>query len=118
MAQTVRQHKTLQFLRQRQIAYKLAFSKKRIVTSLRRAFRSVFGSYAGQAVLIDLAKFCRAHETTYHPTQDRRTQEILEGRRQVWIRIQDHMRLSQEQLFTIYSGQNFPAELEGENDDG
>lgn len=77
----------LDFLRQRQRAYQLWF-----------------GSPAGQEVLIDLARFCRAAETCYH--DDPRKHAVLEGRREVWLRIQQHLNLTSEQLFALYGGQN------------
>ena len=51
-------------------------------------------------VLQDLAKFCRAHETTFHP--DPRLHAALEGRREVWLRITNHLNLSQEELWKLY----------------
>jgi hypothetical protein len=53
-------------------------------------------------VLRDLAKFCRAHETTASPS-DRDTY-IKEGRREVWLRIQQHLRLTDEQLWELFGG--------------
>lgn len=98
---------TVDFLRLRKRAYQLAFNENSRVARLRQAYLRVFMPYAGQAVLIDLASFCRAAETTFHPTQDARVQAMLEGRRQVWLRIEQHLRLNQDQLFALYSGQNF-----------
>ena len=40
---------------------------------------------------------------------------LLEGRREVWIRIQQHMRLNQEQLFALYAGQHY-VDNQGETD--
>ncbi len=100
-------HDTLVFLRARKRGYLLAFGANRRVRRIRAAYHEVFMPYAGQAVLIDLAKFCRAKETTFHPSQDARTQAVLEGRRQVFMRIQEHLRLSEAQLFALYGGQNF-----------
>ena len=51
-------------------------------------------------VLQDLAKFCRAHETTFHP--DPRVHAHLEGRREVWLRIASHLNLDEQQLWEIY----------------
>lgn len=80
--------KTLDFLRGRKRAYQLAF-----------------GSPAGQAVLADLATFCRANETCFNP--DPRIHAVAEGRREVWLRIQEHLNLSSEQLVALYAGQTF-----------
>jgi hypothetical protein len=66
----------------------------------KRAYQLAFGSPAGEAVLLDLAKFCRAHETCFDP--DPRIHAVLEGRREVWLRIQQHMNLSVNQLAALY----------------
>lgn len=70
--------------------------------SRKRNFQLAFGTPAGKAVLRDLARFCRAHETTIHPTQDARTHAMLEGRRQVWLRISEHLTFTPEELAGIY----------------
>lgn len=51
------------------------------------------------AVLKDLAKFCRAVESTFHP--DPRIAAQLDGRREVFLRIQQHLQLSTEQLWAL-----------------
>jgi hypothetical protein len=60
------------------------------------------GAYAGipHDVLVDLARFCRAHESCYNP--DPRIHALLEGRREVWLRIQQHAGLTGEQLMALY----------------
>ncbi len=67
-------------------------------------YQFAFGSPAGQRVLMDLAPFCRAAETCGVPG-DRDKTMILIGRNEVWLRIQQHLNLSQEDLFLLYSGQ-------------
>lgn len=52
-------------------------------------------------VLKDLAKFCRAHETTFHP--DPRVHAALEGRREVWLRIIEHLTLSYEEIYALHT---------------
>lgn len=52
-----------------------------------------------QEVLKDLAKFCRAHKTTFNP--DSRAHAAIEGRREVWLRIQSHLNLSDDQLWNL-----------------
>lgn len=51
-------------------------------------------------MLSDLAKFCRANDTTFHPDPHIRCQ--LDGRREVWLRIQNHLKLTDDELFEIY----------------
>lgn len=105
--------RTLEFLRRRRVAYRLAFGTNHITTSVRAAYKRAFGHYAGQAVLIDLATFCRASETCFH--EDPRKHAVLEGRREVFLRIQNHLRLNEKQLYAIYSGQQFPMIEEDDN---
>lgn len=52
-----------------------------------------------QNVLSDLAKFCRATESTFH--KDPRAHAVLEGRREVWLRIQKQLNLSAEQIYNL-----------------
>lgn len=75
--------------RGRVVAYNRIFDKK---------------SPFAQAVLMDLAKFCRAHESTYHP--DPRIHAQLEGRREVWLRIQGYLQLDLEELYQLHAVKN------------
>lgn len=70
----------------------------------RTAYIRVFGFDNANAltVLSDLEKFCRANTSTFHA--DPRCEARLDGRREVWLRIQHHLRLSPEQLWKLYSG--------------
>ena len=79
--------RTFNFLRRRKHSYQLTFDKKQP---------------AVQEVLADLAKFCRANETTFHA--DPRIHAALEGRREVWCRITQHLNLSTEELYALYKG--------------
>lgn len=76
-----------------------------LIERLRRrktSYQLAFGSPAGKAVLRDLAPFCRAAETTFHPMHDARVQAMLEGRRQVWLRICQHLDFTPEELAALY----------------
>lgn len=81
--------KTKSFLVRRQQAYQQTFSPESVFTKL---------------VLEDLAKFCRANDTTFHP--DSRMNAVLEGRREVWLRIQQHTKLDPDQLWKTYGRTN------------
>ena len=74
----------------------------------KRAYQLTFNTPDGNAVLVDLAKFCRAHETCFSP--DARLHAVAEGRREVWLRIQQHLNLSSEQLFAIANGRTYQQE--------
>lgn len=89
-------YRTLDFLRSRKKAYQLTFNK--------RDGSAVF-------VLRDLAVFCKATVTTEVPG-DRDKALILEGRRQVWLRIQNHLNLTSEELFALYSGKQLPGDTQ------
>jgi len=88
--------KTLDFLRQRKRAYQLCFS-----------------SPAGNVVLQDLVKFCRAAETCVVPNDRDRTL-LLEGRREVILRINQHLHLNSQQLFDLFNGKNILTENKDE----
>lgn len=63
----------------------------------------------GTNFLSDLAKFCRANETCVVPDDPTRT-AVLEGRREVWLRIQNHLGLSPEDLLVLYAGPEINSE--------
>lgn len=69
----------------RQTAYRLVFNKE---------------TPAAQVVLKDLAKFCRANKPTFHP--DPRMHAELEGRREVWLRIANHLNLTPDEAWALY----------------
>ena len=69
----------------------------RIFTDCKRAYQLAFGTPAGKAVLDDLATFCRANETCVVPG-DRDKTYVLEGRRETYLRIQQYLELTPEQL--------------------
>ena len=67
------------------------------------AYNQVFGkgSPHTETVLKDLAKFCRAHKTTFLP--DARASAVLEGRREVWLRIVDNLNLTPDELYRLHA---------------
>ncbi len=69
----------------------------------RDAFRRTFhlDNADNRVVLEDLARFCRAHASTGH--LDSHIAARLDGRREVWLRIQQHVNLTDEQLWKLYS---------------
>jgi len=70
------------------------------VITRKQAYKRTFGTESGAKVLKDLAKFCRAHESTFH--EDPRVHGVLEGRREVWLRIQTNMQLSDEEMWEYF----------------
>lgn len=57
-------------------------------------------SIYAKRVLYDLANFCRAHDSTFH--KDARAHAVLEGRREVWLRIQQYLNLSVEDIYKLH----------------
>ncbi len=74
---------------------------KDLLGARKMAYQQTFSaeSVHARAVLKDLALFCRANKTTFHT--DARMQAHLEGRREVWLRITQHLYLTPEELFKI-----------------
>lgn len=79
----------------------------------RHNYQLTFRAPPGQEVLKDLARFCRAHKSTFH--EDPRAHAMLEGRREVWLRIQNHLNLTQSELWALHSG---GAEVDEDNKTG
>ena len=73
--------KLFTFFQERAIAYSQVFGGKTTFT---------------HTVVEDLKKFCRATESTFH--KDPHTAAYLEGRRDVWLRIEEFLTLNAEQL--------------------
>jgi hypothetical protein len=73
----------------------------------RHSYQATFRAPAARLVLADLARFCRANDTTFHA--DDRAHALLEGRREVWLRISQHLHLDADELFHLYSGERRPA---------
>lgn len=74
----------------------------------KRAYQMVFhvDNQFTNAVLADLAKFCRADQSTFNP--DPRIHAVLEGRREVFLRIANHLRLSPDELYSLYAKKDGP----------
>ena len=67
-------------------------------------YRTVFDrdNPCTKKVLDDLARFCRAHKTTH--TEDTHASAVMEGRREVWLRIQHNLQMTDDQLWDHYTG--------------
>lgn len=68
----------------------------------KQAYEQVFNpeSIFVQRVIADLSKFCRDKKTTFH--SDARLSALLEGRREVLLRIMYHSKLDNEQFWKMY----------------
>lgn len=69
-----------------------------------------FNTPHGEKVMADLAKFCRANESTFHP--DPRVHAALEGRREVFLRIRAHMDLADRELWALFGASAPPPQPE------
>ncbi len=74
----------IDFLRQRSQAYNQVFAR----------------NIPTETVLDDLARFCRAGSSTFDP--DPRVHALLEGRKEVWTRIANHLNMTEDQLYAVY----------------
>src|SRR5580765_7404337 len=86
---------TLDYLRERKAAYQIAFT----------------GPH-GERVMQDLRWFCHAEKTCFHA--DPRIHARIEGRRDVFLRIQEHLSLGLEDLATLYGAVSATANDEGD----
>ena len=75
--------------------------------SRKQAYQLTFSTPHGSQMLTDLAKFCRANQSCWDP--DPRVHAVLEGRREVFLRIASHLNLNHEQLNQLYGGYQYTA---------
>jgi len=73
------------------------------LTQRRLAYKRVFDleNQDVRFVLEDLARFCRAHESTFDP--DQRVHALLEGRKEVWNRLQHHLQMTDQDIWHYYT---------------
>ncbi len=76
---------------------------KDLLQGRQQAYQQTFANdknvYA-RDVLDDLARFCRANDSTFH--LDSHVHAALAGRREVWLRIQQHLNLDPDTLAKLY----------------
>lgn len=74
---------------------------KALLRSRKQAYQTVFDrkDIDVDIVLRDLAKFCRATESTFNP--DPQTAALLEGRKEVWLRIQKYVHVPLDDLWEL-----------------
>jgi hypothetical protein len=65
-----------------------------------RAYRRTFAGRDGQAVLADLRNFCCATRPSFQPGDPYAT-ALREGRREVWLRLQMHLNMSEKQIWQL-----------------
>ncbi len=84
----------------------------RYISDRRLAYQKVFDSKNGDVhiVLTDLARFCRAHDSTFQ--KDERLHAVLEGRREVWLRIMENLKLNEDEIYALHRVREFVPEKE------
>ena len=75
----------------------------------------IFMTPEGQNVLRELLSLCNAMQTCYR--DDPRDHARAEGRRDVWLHIQNRINLSPTQLFRLYNGETINVLEETEDGD-
>ena len=107
MVEVSERFRLFEFIRQRRASYKQAKNAEFAISAP-----------ATQNVLIDLADFCRAAESCASFDENGRYDHertlIMEGRREVWLRLQNHFNLTTQQLYRLATGQTF--ETTGDDD--
>lgn len=85
--------------------------EKAVVRQHRRAYREVFQSGQGKLVLADMAGACHAQSSTFVPG-DPVMSAFEEGKRWVWIRIQNVLRMSEQDIDQVleYARSRAPEE--------
>lgn len=72
------------------------------LNSVATDYRVIFGNPTGQRVLASLATFCKADDTTFD--LDARVSLVQEGRRQVWLLINNYLGLTPHELLEVRRG--------------
>lgn len=81
---------------------------RRYIRRTREAYKEVFSpgvtsAEAIETVKLDLARFCRAFEPTFNSNP--KLQDLLEGRREVFLRISDQTLLAFDELYIKFMRQ-------------
>ncbi len=66
----------------------------------RAAYHKTFNNPEGEKVLADLKRFCRATLPTADVNNPNVTY-LLEGRREVWLRIQSLLQLTEDDIYNL-----------------
>ena len=72
---------------------------KGLIQNRQRAYQTTFRGPVAEVVLADLARFCRASETTFLPND--RAHAVLEGRREVWLRLMKYLHMTPEEIINM-----------------
>jgi hypothetical protein len=81
----------------------------------KRAYQLVFRSPSGAIVLRDMAAFCRATSPPWGTSPEDTARYV--GRNEVWHRIMQHLNLSEDELFQLYTENKYPVVRVEEDDE-
>lgn len=70
----------------------------------RSAYKNTFNTSEGKQVLADLRRFCRATLPSAD-VDNVHTTYLLEGRREVFLRIQTHLQLTDDDIYNLTEDQ-------------
>ncbi len=83
---------------------------------LQKAYQIAFSGASGTAVLADLRRFCRADQPCWDA--DQRIHALLEGRREVFLRLNDQINLPVEDLLQRRVGDSYTVvKIDPEDED-
>ncbi|TXG77640.1 hypothetical protein E6Q11_02605 [Candidatus Dojkabacteria bacterium] len=76
---------------------------KELLAFRQQAYQQTFNleNRFSEAVVKDLERFCRGSTSCFHV--DARYHAVLEGRREVWLRIRDALKLNPDDYFEKYT---------------
>ena len=75
-----------------------------------RAYRNTFNNPEGKKVLADLRRFCRATLPSAD-VNNVQTTYLLEGRREVWLRIMGHLNMTDEDIMNLVESDSTNIEV-------
>jgi hypothetical protein len=79
----------------------------RLTLFRRSSYKKTFDNPEGKKVLADLKRFCKATVPTADLNNEKVTY-LLEGRREVWLRIQAHLQLTEDEIYQLL--EDYPNE--------
>lgn len=75
-------------------------SNSKLIAKRATAYKAVFSGPQAEEVLADLRRFCRATLPTAD-VNNVNTTFLLEGRREVWLRIASHLQLTDDDIYNL-----------------
>lgn len=83
----------------------MKFDLSRFFRSRQSAYKKTFNNPEGRKVLADLRRFCKATQPTAD-VNNVQTTYLLEGRREVFLRILSHLQLTDEDVYNLIEDSN------------